>query len=123
MVLTFVPRSMKGTPSKAKGHIEEHEDILTAKDDKLEENSAAWIGKSDDVDEELPLPKPSSASPKKKAASTNKDAYSLVFSLVHGDALVLFGDEFEVCFIQVSTQYVKLTRFVVPYQTRGNLIL
>ena len=104
MVLTVVPRSLKGTSSKAKNHIEDHEDILTAKDDKLEENSAGWIGKSDDVDEELPLPEPSLASPKKKAASSNKDAYSLVFSLVHGDALVLFGDEFEVCFIQVPTR-------------------
>jgi len=65
--------------------------------DETEENPqghAGWISKGlGDGPMESLTP---CASPKKQTATSKKDRVSFSLSLVHGDILVFFGDEFEV---------------------------
>ena len=65
--------------------------------DDIEENPqghAGWISKEfgdDPIGSLTP-----SASPKKQTATSKRENFSFSLSLVHGDILVFFGDEFEV---------------------------
>lgn len=87
-------------------------------DDKEEnpQGHAGWIIKDtgDDPMEVLTT----STSPKKRTVISKGDSFSFIFSLVHGDILVFFGDEYEVC-SQFSLSCLPLLTFPSSIRSSG----
>jgi len=93
--------------------------------DETEENPqghAGWISKEDGDDPMKPLTP--SASPKKQTSISKKEWASFSFSLVHGDILIFFGDEFEVSDRhRLSILPSQFINFLVLNKTAWNLFL
>lgn len=98
IVITVLPRSVKGSTPKAS------EEAPAEYEEETNEGTSSWIEKDqieDLVEEARSSDKKTSASTAKKkttAGPAKKDGVSLTFTMAHGDSLVFLGDDFEVRF-------------------------
>ncbi|KAF9524400.1 hypothetical protein CPB83DRAFT_861299 [Crepidotus variabilis] len=107
--ITVVPRSLKGvSPSHSKNTVA----LFDERDDNGED-ATGWIDKDqieELVDENDVQGQMSSSFTKKKitAAAAKKDPLSMTFTMVHGDTLVFWGDDFEYSIKRNGTSFLLM---------------
>jgi hypothetical protein len=87
-----------------------------AEEEENPQGHAGWINKDCCED---PVEESTMASPKDLTATSKSDKFSFAFSLVHGDILVLFGDQFEVGKLTTFTVCLRLSTLSHSIRSHG----
>jgi len=133
VVLTVWPRSMEVGTGNASAilaaKLEEREvELYTIADSSNVEmdGGGGWIAQGanikgeDDTTTTIVAPQ-TLASPKKGKAPEKPPRPSFTITLVHGDHVVFYGDDFEVCYSKLTMAYLLIGSLVFG-ETRRNLV-
>ena len=126
ITVMVTPLSSKTTPMKVDGVDIDSLNLITMDNLPSDEPDVnpSWIASLDEEDKDEMVEDPSHEDRDRCPANNSKKASSrpFLFTLVHGDVLVFFGDDFEVKNIKTYWQSYSLF-LAVFYKASGNVFL